>query len=316
MRVFLVLCLFLTAYAPAAQAQFCKFFRLPKVTTVSPRTLSYVERRALVSNYNIKVDQVLALNRLNLPAVRLPMLKTAVTSYYKAVALRFPNVAVKSMNEAKNTMEDMVLSLPASLKTENVFIEKIPGIEKPTEVYLSAMFADSWGNWLESGIGLQPPAEMAASKADIKTAQALYKDLSENFTRQYAALPAEQKDFRAQLTRVMNSVQEQTGWSNEVIEGLEQYFLGVMRPFLAKQDNLSAVEFLQAYDVLAVAAELPVRNLHRLQKGAATSVEFLIPESIQRVRRELVEGFIPAKGSARDKRLQKWYEGLFSHPNF
>lgn len=316
MRVLLVLCLFLTAYAPAAQAQFWKNFRLPKVSAVSPKTLSMVERRAIVGSYNLKVNHVLALNRLNLVEARLPMLKTAVTSYYKTVALRFPDVAVKPMNEAKNTLEDLVLSLPASLKTENVFIEKIPAIEKPTEAYLSAMFADAWGNWLESGIGSQPPTEMAVSREDIKQAKALYKELSETFDRQYAALPAEQKDLRAQLSRVMIDVQEKTGWDDETMALMEDYFAGVMRPMISRQDKLTPLEFLQAYDVLAVAAEMGERYHHRVAKGAATLPEFVISESIQRVRRDLTEGFIPPKGTARSQRLEKWYRGLFSKEGF
>lgn len=315
MRALLVLCLFLTAYAPAAQAQWLKFFRSP-CKVISGKTLPMVQRRALVGSYTLKVNHVLMMNRLNLPAVRLPALKSATVAYYKAVALRFPEVSVKPMNEAKNTMEDLLLALPASLKPENVFVERIPNIEKPTEAYLSALFADAWDNWLQSGIGTQPPAEMTVSKADLKTAQALQEDLAADFARQYEALPQEQKDLRAQLSRVMSYVQEETGWSDETVSAMEEYFAGVMRPVLENQETPTPLEFLQAYDVLAVAAEMGQRYQHRVAKGAATLPEFVISESIQRVRRDLTEGFIPAKGTSRSQRLEKWYRGLFSKDGF
>lgn len=315
MRFLLVLCLFLTVYAPSAQAHWLEFFRAPQ-TKLYSHALPMVQRRAIVGSYSLKVNHVMMLNRLNLPAVRLPALKAATVSYYKTVALRFPDVAVKPMNEAKNTMEDLLLSLPASLKPENVLIERIPNIEKPTEAYLAALFADTWDNWLKSGIGLQPPAEMAVSKADMKTAQALQEDLSANFVRQYEALPQEQKDLRAQLSRVMGHVQAQTGWDDETLAVMEDYFMGVMRPMLNNQENLTALEFLQAYDVLTVVAEIGERYQRRVAKGAAALPEFVISESIQRVRRDLTEGFVPAEGSARSLRLQKWYNGLFGKEQF
>lgn len=316
MRFLLVLCLFLTAYAPSAQARWLEMFRRTPHTKLYHHALPMVQRRAIVSSYNLKVNHVMMLNRLNLPAVRLPALKAASVSYYKTVAYRFPEVTVKPMDGAKNTMEDLLLSLPASLKPENVFIERIPNIEKPTEAYLSALFADTWDNWLKSGIGLQPPVEMAVSKADIKTAQALQEDLAANFARQYEAMPQEQKDLRAQLSRVMIHVQEQTGWDDEMLAVMEEYFTGVMRPMISNQDKLTALEFLQAYDVLAVVAEIGERYQRRVAQGVAPLPEFVISESIQRVRRNLTEGFVPAEGSARSLRLQKWYNGLFGQERF
>ncbi len=310
MRSLLVLFFFLVLCSPAAQAQ--KWLRnIFKVPSVSTKTLTMVERRALVGSYSLKVNHVLALNRIGLTAERLPVLKNVTHNYYKLGARHFSAVSVKPMYEAKNTLEDMVLSLPASLKAENVFVEKIPAILKPTEAYLSAMLADAWGNWLESGIGAQPPEDMAVSRADFKHAQALYADLLAEFDKQYAALPAEQKDLRAQLSRVMKHVQVQTGWNDEMISSLEQYFAGVMRPMIAKQKPLTAREFLQAYDVLAVAAEMGPRYHHRLAKGASSLPHFIITESIQRVKSNLLEGFMPAQGSARVQRLTRWYEGLF-----
>ncbi len=313
MRVLLALFLFFTACAPAAQAQWLKFFRS---SINAPEILSVAQRRAVVSSYGLKVENIMKLNRLNLTPARMPAFKTATVSYYKIVAQRFPNVAVKPMAEAQNSMEDLILALPASLKPQNVLIERMNGIEKPTEVYLSALFADAWENWLASGIGSQPPAEMAVSKQDLKTAQALQRDLAEDFARKYADLPAEQKDLRTQLSLVCKQVQTQTGWSDQVRADMEEYFAGVMRPMIKKQNELTAVEFLQAYDVLAVAAEMGTVYEHRVAKGAAAFPLFLIHESIQRVRRDLMEGFIPARGSAREQRLQKWYEGLFGKEKF
>jgi len=312
----MLLACFLLGICPARAQGWKSLFRIPRIPAVSSKTIPMVQRRALVNSYSLKVNNIVNLNRLNWTAAELPVLERSVRNYYKTVSLRFPELSVRPMNAAANTLEDMALSLPASIKTENVFIEQIPAILKPREAYLAALMADAWGNWLESGIASQPPAEMVPSRADLKHAQALSRDLSAHFDKLYAALPAEQKDLSAQLSRVMQSVQAQTGWDDETVAALEQYFAGVMRSMITKQDKLTACEFLQAYDVLAVAAELPARYRSRMAKGASSLPQFLMTESIQRVRRRLVEGFIPSYGSAREQRLKRWYEGLFGREKF
>lgn len=312
--VILLACFFFGICSAQAQG-WRKLFRIPRIPAISSRTTLLVQRRAL-EVLPLKVHNIVGLNRLNWTVAELPVLERSVQNYYKAVSLRFPEVSVKPMDAASNTLEDMALSLPASIKMENVFIEQIPAIVKPREAYLAALMADAWGNWLESGIASQPPAEMVPSRSEIKRARELYFDLSAHFDEVYAALPPEQKDLAAQLSRVMKSVQEQTGWDDETVASLEQYFTGVMRPMIKKQNKLTPLEFLQAYDVLTVASELSVRYQRRMAKGASVLPQFLLTESIQRVRRNLVEGFIPSYGSEREQRLKRWYEGLFGQERF
>ena len=81
---------------------------------------------------------------------------------------------------------------------------------------------------------------------------------------------------------------------------------------LNKQGNLTMTEFLQAYDVLAVASEVGGRYLHRMEGGASSLPLFLLIESVQRVKNNLAYGMVPSKNSARAQRLTRWYEAILS----
>lgn len=309
MRVFVALFVFFAVGVSPLHAQWLnRVFRLP---VFSSKTLSMVQRRALVSNYTFKVEQALMHNRLNLPAQRLPEFKQSIQTYYKTVAHRLPDIAVKPMSTAGNVLEELALFFPTSLNPQNVLIENIPGIVKPTETYLSALFADVWGNWLESVAAAEELGERTVSRSNVKKAQALQRDFAETFARQYAALPADQKDLRVQLSLVMKHVQQQTGWGELEIGELQHYFEGVMAPMIANQKKLTALEFLQAYDVMAVAAEMGPRYQKRVARGASSLPAFVVSESIQRIRQRLSDDAITSLATKRLERLKNWREGLF-----
>ncbi len=304
----LLVCLLVGVSAVQAKS-WLRILRKPGVPKVS-----YSQQREIVKAMTGKVEREIALNRINLPAAQLPRLQKSFRSYHKTVAVHFPEVAVKPVASAANTLEDMALTLPASLKEENVFVQTIPAILQPTEAYVAAMFADSWATWLESGIAPRPPAEMVVPRADVKRARALQQDLEANFAKIYAALPAEEKDLSAQLSRVIAYIRQETGMPEAQVVELEVYFSGVLRPMIARQENLTSLQFLQAYDVLAVAAELPGRYVNRVKKGSSTLLPFLLNESIRKVMSRLPERFAAPAGSARYQRLQKWYSALYSSP--
>lgn len=315
MKLWITLLLCMLLGVPAVQANpLSRSLRNLEKLLSRPATqnLSFTTKRILVERMAERTNKALVLKRLNLTPAQVPVFERSVRSYHKTVSLHFPEVAAKPMGTAANTLEDLIMDLPLSLKEENVFIQTIPGIIRPTEAYMTAMFADAWSGWLESGLAPQPPAEMVVSRADIKRARAMQRDLSAKFDELYANLPAEQKDLNAQLKRVMEEVRVQTGWDDETIANLERYFAGVLKPMISHMDKLTAVEFLQAYDVLAVAGEMGERFLHRVEKGSSTFVPFLLNESINRVKSRLPERFAPAGGSARSQRLQKWYKNVYA----
>lgn len=310
MKRFVSLCVCLLIAVSSVQAQsWLRKLRMPKTPKIS-----YVQKRQIITNIGTKLEREISLNRMNLSLSQLPGIKPVFRSYHKSVAVHFPEVAVKPVSATANTLEDMAQTLPVSLKEENVFVQTIPNILRPTEAYVAAMFADSWATWLESGIPPMPPAEMAVPRADVKRARALQTELEENFAQMYAALPAEEKDLTAQLSRVMEYVRRQTGMPKEELAELDAYFSGVLRPMIHQQDKLTSLQFLQAYDVLAVAAELGDRYLNRVKKGSSTLLPFLLNESIHKVMSRLPERFSSPSGSARYKRLQKWYSVLYSTP--
>lgn len=296
-----LLCMFVGLSSLQAQG-WKSVFRLP---SLSSKTISAAERRALVTSYTLKIQRIVALNRLNLPAAQRPMLERSLRTYYKFVSLNFPQVSVKPLDGASNSLEEMALALPATLKEENLFVQTIPNILRPTEAYFSAVMAESWSNLMDNGFGGTAYAERAVSSSEVKRAKNLQRALAANFKKVYDALPAEEKDLSAQLSRVMEYVGAQTGWNKEMLENLEAYFAGVMRPYLAKQKALTPREFLEAYDVLAVAAEMGRRYQRRMAAGMSCAPQFLMNESIQRVKRRIVQS------SAREQRLNRWYEGLF-----
>lgn len=314
--------------APAAQANpGGKMLRAWRnmFTKSSVPEVSFAQRRVLVGKIQERTASVERLNRLNLAVPKLPVLKNSVRSYYKTVALHFPEVSSKPLGSAVNTLEELAMDLPLSLKEGNVFVQTIPGITPPTETYMAAMFADAWSGWLESGIvsaesvkgmassaenGVKvPPSELVFAEADIKRAQQLQRALSAKFSELYNALPAEQRDWNAQLKKVLAEVRLQTGWNDSVMEELERYFTLLLRPMIERADKLTPVEFLQGYDVLAVAGELPGRYQHRLRKGSSTELTFILSESLGRVKNR-VPGYFGSR--ARAWRLQKWSFNLYT----
>lgn len=293
-------CLFVGTSSLQAQG-WKSFFRLP---SRSSKALSVAERRALVSSYTVKIERIVALNRLNLPAAQRPVLERSLRTYYKSVSLNFPKLSVKPLNGATNSLEEMALALPATLTEENLFIQTIPNILRPTETYFAAVMADAWSNLLDNGFGGTPYAESTVSLGEVKRAKRLQRNLSVNFKALYDALPVEEKDLSAQLSRVMEYIGTQTGWNKDLLDNLEAYFAGIMKPYLAKQNALTPREFLEAYDILAVAAEMGVRYQRRLERGMSCAPQFLMNESIQRVKSRIVQS------PAREQRLSRWYEGM------
>lgn len=298
-----LLCLFVGVSSVQAQG-WKSVFRFP---SLSSKAISVAQRRALVTSYTLKIQRIVALNRLNLPVAQRPVLERSLRMYYKSVSLNFPQISVKPLDGAVNSLEEMALALPASLKEENLFVQTIPNILRPTEAYFSAVLAESWSNLLDNGFGGTAYAEKAVSPSEVKRAKKLQRELSGNFKKLYDALPAEEKDLSAQLSRVMDYVGTKTGWNKEMLEDLEAYFSGVMKPYIAKQNALTAREFLEAYDVLAVAAEVGARYQSRAARGMSVAPQFLINESVQRVKSRIVQS------TAREDRLNRWYEGLFGY---
>lgn len=308
MRVLLALSLCLFIGVSSGQAQIWKnCWRFP---ALSSKMLTNVERRALVGSYSAKISRITALNHLNLTAAQMPVFQHSLREYYKSVSRHLPDISVKPMDGAVNTLEEMALSLPVSLKAESYFSRNIS--DRALETYLAAQMADSWGNWLENVTGASPVMEAEVSSAEIKAAKQVYRELSSNFKKQYDALSAEEKDLSAQLSRVLSDVAQTTGWNQEVMGIWEVYFKQVMKYFISRQNSLTMTEFLQAYDVLSVAAEIGGRYRARLQNGASSMPHFLLMESVQRVKKSLVYGIVPAKNSARAQRLDRWYEALLS----
>lgn len=238
------------------------------------------------------------------------MFERSLQTYYKLVANHLPAVAAKPMSAAVNPLEEMALSMPVSLAAEPFFSHNIS--ERAMEVYLAAQMADAWGSWLENAAGENPTFDAEASSSEIKAASRLYRELSSNFKKLYSDLPAEDRDLSAQLSRVLANVAQTTGWSEEIMGSLDIYFKQVMNTVIGKQDNLTMTEFLQAYDVLAVASELGGRYLNRMEAGSSSLPHFLLMESVQRVKNSLVYGVVPANNSARVQRLTLWYEALVS----
>ncbi|MDD7578115.1 MAG: hypothetical protein PUK24_01015 [Elusimicrobia bacterium] len=308
MRVLLAFSLCLFIGASSAQAQgWRNFLRLP---SLSSKALSVAQRRVIVSNYSANISRITAANRLNLAATQIPMLERSLKTYYKSVSHHLPAISAKPMNAAINTLEELSLSLPASLKADPFFSRNISN--GAMEAYLAAQMADAWGNWLANAAGEHPTFEAEVSSSEIKAAKQVYRELSSNFKKLYDALPAEDKDLSAQLSRVLTDVAQTTGWNEEVMGSLEVYFQQVMKTFLNKQGNLTMTEFLQAYDVLAVASEVGGRYLHRMEGGASSLPLFLLIESVQRVKNNLAYGMVPSKNSARAQRLTRWYEAILS----
>lgn len=268
------------------------------------------ERRVIASNYSANISRISAANRLNLAAAQIPLFERSLRTYYKSVANHLPAVAAKPMNTSVNTLEELAHSLPVSLKAEPFFTRNIS--DRALEAYLSAQMADAWGNWLENASGEHPTFEAEVSSSEIKVAKRLYRELSSNFKKLYDALPAEDKDLSAQLSRVLADVAQTTGWNKEIMDSLEVYFKQVMKTFIGKQDNLTMTEFLLAYDSLAVAGEIGGRYRNRMKEGASSMPHFLLVESVQRVKNHLVYGVVPANNSARVRRLTLWYEVLVS----
>ncbi len=295
MRVLLAFSLCLFIGASSAQAQGWKnFWRLP---SLSSKALSVAQRRVIVSNYSANISRITAANRLNLAATQIPMLERSLKTYYKSVSRHLPDVSAKPMNAAVNTLEELSLSLPSSLKADPFFSRNIS--DGAMEAYLSAQMADAWGNWLENAAGEHPTFEAEVSSSEIKAAKQVYRELSANFKKLYDALPAEDKDLSAQLSRVLADVAKTTGWNEEVMGSLDVYFKQV-------------TAFLQAYDVLAVASEVGGRYLHRMETGASSMPHFLLIESVQRVKNNLAYGMVPSKNSARAQRLTRWYEAILT----
>ncbi|MDO5764612.1 MAG: hypothetical protein Q4P84_02775 [Elusimicrobiales bacterium] len=308
MRVLLAFSLCLFIGASSAQAQIWKnFWRLP---SLSSKTLSMAERRIIASNYSANISRISAANHLNLAATQIPLFERSLRTYYKSVARQLPDISAKPMNSAINTLEEMALSLPISLKAEPFFSRNIS--DRALEAYLAGQMADAWGNWLENAAGEHPTFEAEVSSSEIKAAKRVYRELSSNFKKLYDALPAEDKDLSAQLSRILADVAQTTGWNEEVMGSLEVYFKQVMKTFLNKKGDLTMTEFLQAYDVLAVASEVGGRYLHRMEGGASSMPHFLLMESVQRVKHNLAYGVVPSKNSARAQRLTRWYEAILS----
>lgn len=310
MRIWLACVCCLLVGASSAQAQWLKNLGglMRGLRGAEVQALTMTQKRAAAA----AVQREVALGRIAAGTMQTQSLKRVLYGYHLTAARHFPQLAAKPATEASNAVEELVLSLPVFVKEENILLSQIPGIRKPYGVYVQALMTDSWGNWLESRAAAEEAAEPvpAVSRRDVKSARALHKDMTARFNEMYAALPAADKNLSAQFSRVMLNLEKDTDWDVQTVENLQHYFGDILKPYIAKQDKLSPREFLQAYDILAVAAMMTERFKVRTQRGQSTALVFLLNESLQRVSRSVHAGFPPASGSARENFLRHWYQNL------
>lgn len=311
MRIWLSCICCLLLGASSAQAQWLKNLGglVRGFRPAQAQALTMTQKRAAAA----AVEREVALGRLaTVNSGQAHSLKRVLYGYHLTAARHFPQVSAKPASEAANAVEELVLALPVFLKEENILLARIPDIRKPYGVYIQAMMTDAWGNWLESRVAADGTVVSvpSVSRRDLKNARALHKEMTARFNEMYAALPAEDKNLSTQFARVMLNLEKVTDWDVQTVENLQRYFGALLKRYIEKQDKLSAREFLQAYDILAVASMMSERFKVRTQRGQSTAPVFLLNESLQRVSRSLDAGFPSASGSARENFLRRWYQNL------
>lgn len=246
------------------------------------------------------------------------LIKRSFYRYHLTAARHFPETASAFALSYGGLFDDCVRHLPAEILPQSVMLSQISNIHKPYTVYMQASLleaADIYSKFLT--VGKQSPAVTSAaggkeiiSKADYNAWRNMRKDLLEQYNASYAALPAEWKDLNGQLHRILKDVQDKTGWSAERINEAEAFFLKKLKPFIAKQNALAPVEFLQAYDVLAVAAQLP--SFYQESKGLRWSVWNYLPSVRTRMHGgNLVKGALAHNVFLRVEYLDRWFVQLY-----
>lgn len=254
------------------------------------------------------------------PQVR-RLVRRSFYNYHLTAARYFPQT-VEGGALRGILFDGFVRHLPGEILPQSVMLNQISNIHKPYTVYMQASLlevTDIYSKFLTAG--KQSPGENwriystntgkeTISKADYKTWNAMRKDLLEQYNASYAALPAQWKDLNAQLGRVLEDVQHKTGWSAERMKETEIFFLKKLKPFIAKQNALTPIEFLQAYDVLAVASQLPA--FYQESNGLRRSVWSYLPAMRARMHGgNLVKGALAGNGFLRTEYLDRWFVQLY-----